>query len=100
MSICDSIIKALECQTKPIAGRAVAIAADLPYKVVVDALGRMLDAGTVVRFGRKYSAEWALAQHVAALQDDALEALERCWHGRQTHPPGGVAAGTPRLAGI
>ena len=69
--------------------------ADLPYKVAIDALGRMLDAGIVVRIGRKYSALWALAGHAAALPHDAFGALEAAWRAGGPHPPRGEARSHP-----
>jgi hypothetical protein len=72
--------------------------ASLPYKVAIDALGSMLDAGTVVRFGRKYSAQWALAGTDAAAPHDALGALEAVWRAGDPHPHGGERARHPRLA--
>lgn len=53
----------------------------------------MHDTGQVVRFGRKYSATWALAGTAAALPHDAFGALEAAWHARRTPTLGGEAEG-------
>lgn len=90
-----ALAKALEQAAVPISGRDVAIAANLPYKVAVDALCRMHDTGTVVRFGRKYSATWALSGTAASLPYDAFEALEAHWRAGHPLPPGGEAEGPP-----
>ncbi|MEJ7804394.1 MAG: hypothetical protein WKG03_00515 [Telluria sp.] len=84
-----AIIKTLERQPQAIAGRELAALASLPYKVTIDALGRMHDAGTVIRIGRKYSATWALAGTDAAQPHDAFGALEAVWRGRTPPPRGG-----------
>jgi hypothetical protein len=93
-----AITEALGLAHRPLSGRECAALAGLPYKVAIDALGRMLDAGTVVRFGRKYSALWALAGTPAGLPPDALGALEAVWRGADPHPHGGERAGHPGLA--
>lgn len=91
----SAITKALEGRAEAIPGRLVAESAGLPYKQTVDALGRMLDAGTVVRFGRKYSAVWALAGTPAALRPDALRAVEAAWRAAPTPTPEGGGASHP-----
>ena len=88
---------ALHGQPAAIGGHAVAELSGLPYKVVVDALGRMLDAGVVVRHGRKYSASWALAATPAAVAiGEGIGALEAVWRSaRPPHPRGGGRFGPP-----
>jgi hypothetical protein len=78
----DSIAKALTGRTTPLPGRDVAQAAGISYKAAIDALGRMYDAGTVVRFGRKYRAAWALPGSPAALRPDPMGTLEALWRGK------------------
>lgn len=90
----QSLAKALEASQRPLSGRECAIAANLPYKVAIDALGRMHDTGSVVRFGRKYSATWALTGTMAAAPYDAFGALEAAWHARR--PP--LHGGTPKAS--
>jgi hypothetical protein len=91
----QAITTALKGAAEAIPGRSVAESAGLPYKATIDALGRMLDAGTVVRFGRKYSASWALAGTPAALRPDALAAVEAVWRGPATPAPEGGGASHP-----
>lgn len=91
-----SLTKALEQATEPLSGRTVADIANLPYKVAIDGLGRLLDAGVVVRIGRKYSSTWALADSPAARAFDAFGALERAWRARTPTPTGGEGEATPR----
>lgn len=50
----DAISKALRGRATPLLGREVADVAGIAYKAAIDALCRMPDAGTLVRFGRKY----------------------------------------------
>ena len=61
-----------------------------PYKVAIDALGRMHDTGTVVRIGRKYSVTWALVGSSAAAAHDAFEALEALGVPATPTPPLGL----------
>lgn len=100
MTIRQALTKALEGRTEPLSGRFVADAAGLPYKVAIDALGRMLDAGNVVRFGRKYSAKWALSGTPAARPPAGIAALEAAWRAARPHPHGGEAEGTPQPCAI
>lgn len=90
-----ALIKALDQAVAPLSGRECAALASLPYKVAIDALGRMHDTGTVVRFGRKYSATWALSGHAAVAAHDAFGALEAVWHARRPPPPRGEGEATP-----
>lgn len=77
----DAIAKALTGRTEPLSGRDVAEVAGIAYKATIDALCRMHDAGTVVRFGRKYRAAWALTGSPAASQPDPMAELEALWRG-------------------
>lgn len=97
MRLPDAITKALTGRTKPLSGREVAGAAGIAYKAAIDALCRMHDAGTVVRFGRKYRAAWALVGSPAALEPDPMGALEALWRKRDDVPPspGGEAKAAP-----
>ena len=101
MSFYIAITTALEGRTAPIAGRDVAKAAGIAYKAAIDALGRMLNAGTVVRYGRKRSSTRALTAAPAGATPDPLGAVEAAWRtrpapspppthrgGRAKHPPG------------
>lgn len=99
MTLYDSITTALQGRTTPIAGRHVADVAGIGYKAAIDALGRMLDAGTVVRYGRKRSSTWALTAAPAGATPDPLGAVEAAWCARPRRPPphgGGEAEATPR----
>ena len=91
-----ALTAALQGRDTPMSGRDAANAARLPYKQAIDALGRMLDAGTVVRFGAKRSAVWALSDAPAACRPDAIGALEAAWRRPTPAPHGGEAEGTPR----
>lgn len=71
----------------------------MPYKVAIDALCRMHDTGIVVRFGRKYSATWALAGTPADQPYDGVGALEAAWRV-PPHPGGGGGARHPRPSSI
>ena len=93
----QAITTALKGALQPLGGADVAMRAGLPYKVAIDALGRMLDAGTVVRFGRKYSAQWALAATAAALPRDGIGALEAVWRSATPTPRGGEGKATPAM---
>jgi len=99
MTLYARIGVALARHETPLAGRAIAVAAGIGYKATIDALCRMHDAGTVVRFGRKYSSTWALSGTDAALQPDPLQAVEEAWRARagapDPHPHGGEAEATP-----
>jgi len=64
-----AITTALDGRTAPRAGRDVAEAAGIAYKFAIDALGRMLDAGAVVRYGRKRASTWALIAAPAGAND-------------------------------
>lgn len=75
----DAITQALKGCDVPVPGRVVAGRAGLPYKPTIDALGRMLDAGLVTRFGRKYRAVWALIDSPAGQPYDAMAAVEAIW---------------------
>ena len=100
MTLYTAITAALDGRTAPIAGRDVADAAGIGYKAAIDALGRMLDMGTVVRFGRKRSSTWALTGAPAACQPDPLGAVETAWRTRPAapdpHPTGGEGEATPQ----
>lgn len=65
-SRCVDIATSLQGTAMALSGRDCAEVAELPYKVAIDALCRLHDAGIVVRIGRKYSATWALAGTPAA----------------------------------
>lgn len=95
MTLYKAIAAALDGRATPLAGRAVADAAGIGYKAAIDALGRMHDAGTVIRFGRKRSSTWALRGTPAARQPDPLGAVEEAWRARagaaDPTPPGGRA---------
>ena len=65
----------------PLAAKVIAERAHMPYKAIIDALDRMLDAGLVVRQGRKYTSAWALAANFATEPQQAMAALELAWHG-------------------
>jgi len=95
----DAITTALEGRTAPIAGRDVAEAAGVAYKAAIDALGRMLDAGTVVRYGRKRSSTWALTAAPAGATPDPLGAVEAAWRARPPEatptPTGGGGRSPP-----
>lgn len=99
MRLYDRIRIALTACDTPLSGRDIAAAAGIGYKAAIDALCRMHDAGTVTRFGRKYSSTWALAGSAAALRPDPLGAVEACWRGRtgapDPHPRGGEGEATP-----
>ena len=101
MTLYAAITTALDGRTAPIAGRDVAEAAGIAYKAAIDALGRMLDAGTVVRYGRKRASMWALTAAPAGAQPDPLGAVEEAWRTRPAAspptPPGGRAKPTPGL---
>lgn len=58
-------------------------------------LCRMYDTGTVVCFGHKYSATWALAGTPAAQPYDAAAALAAAWRAGGPPPGGGRAKATP-----
>lgn len=91
-----TVISTLQGCAEPLAGRAVADAAGLPYKVTIDALGWLHDNGRVVRFGRKYSSSWALAGTPAAVPRDGLRTLEAAWRAApDPPPPRGEAEATP-----
>lgn len=97
MKVRATVIHTLKDRTEPLTGRAVADAAGLPYKVAIDALGWLHDNGAVVRFGRKYSAVWALAGTPAAAPRDPLAPVEAVWRAApDPHPHGGEAEATPR----
>lgn len=100
MSFYIAITTALEGRTAPIAGRDVAEAAGIAHKAAIDALGRMLDAGTVVRFGRKRASMWVLTAEPAGAQPDPLGAVEAAWRTRPPAPTptphGGEGEATPR----
>lgn len=99
MRLPDAIAKALAGRSEPLPGHEVAQVAGVAYKAAIDALGRMHDAGTVVRFGRKRGAAWALVGSPAACQPDPMGALEALWRkqGGISHPPlrGGGQDRTP-----
>lgn len=101
MTLYNAITAALDGRTAPIAGRDVADAAGIGYKAAIDALGRMLDMGTVIRFGRKRASMWALTGAPAACQPDPLGAVEEAWRARtgaaDPHPTGGRAKPPPVL---
>lgn len=73
-----AITTALDGRTAPIAGRDVAEVAGIAYKAAIDALGRMLDAGTVVRYGAQ-----------ALLEMGAVEAAWRTRPAAPSPPRGG-----------
>lgn len=102
MTLYKAIVAALDGRTTPLAGRAIADAAGIGYKAAIDALGRMHDAGTVIRFGRKRSSTWALRGTPAARQPDLLGAVEEAWRARTgaaaPHPTGGEGEAPPGLA--
>jgi hypothetical protein len=83
----SALTTALQGVATAIGGRDVALLAGLPYKTTIDALGRTHDAGTVVRFGSKYSSKWALAGTPAGAPRDRLDALEAIWRTATTPPP-------------
>jgi hypothetical protein len=93
MRLPDAISKVLAGRSEPLLGHEVAQVADVAYKAAIDALGRMHDAGTVVRFGRKRGAAWALVGSPAACQADPMGALESLWRKQGSisppHPPRG-----------
>lgn len=99
MTLYASISVALVQVASPLSGREIAASAGLEYKQAIDALCRMHDAGTVIRFGRKYSSTWALAGTPAALRADAMGAVEAVWRGHAgagtPTPPGGEGETTP-----
>ena len=86
MTLYAAITTALDGSTAPIAGRDVAEAAGIAYKAAIDALGRMLDAGTVVRYGRKRASMWALTAAPAGAPLDPLGAVEEAWRTRSAAP--------------
>lgn len=78
---------------------AVATMAGIPYKAAIDALGSLLNTGQVVRFGRKYSATWALATAPAARRPDPLAPVEAAWRAPAPTPaPRGEAKAGPPVA--
>jgi hypothetical protein len=91
-----AIITALQGVDTTIGGRDVALLAGLPYKTTIDALGCMLGAGVVVRFGSKYSSKWALVGTPVGAPRDRLDALEAVWRAAATPTPTGEARATPR----
>jgi hypothetical protein len=99
MRLPDAIAKALAGRGEPLPGHEVAQVAGVAYKAAIDALGRMHDAGTVVRFGRKRGAAWALVGSPAACQPDPMGALEALWRKQggipHPHPHGGEAKTVP-----
>lgn len=102
MTLYDAITTALDGRTAPIAGRDVAEAAGIGYKAAIDALGRMLDAGTIVRYGRKRASMWALTAAPAGATPDPLGAVEAAWRARPPEAPpptprGGRAKPPPGL---
>ena len=99
MTLYASISMALATRETPLSGRDVAASAGIGYKQAIDALGRMHDAGTVVRFGRKYSSTWALSGTSAAVRTDPLQGIEAAWRASagapDPHPHGGEAETHP-----
>jgi len=87
VTLYDAITTALDGRTAPIAGRDVAEAAGIGYKAAIDALGRMLDAGTIVRYGRKRASMWALTAAPAGATPDPLGAVEAAWRARPPEAP-------------
>lgn len=102
MTLYTTIATALQGHATPLAGRDIAAAAGIGYKATIDALGRMHDAGSVVRFGRKRASMWALIGTPAARQPDPFGAVEEAWRTRPAgpppHPTGGEGEAPPSLA--
>lgn len=96
MSFYIAITTVLEGRTAPIAGRDVAEAAGIAYKGAIDALCRMLDAGTVVRYGRKRSSTWALTAPPAGATPDPLGAVEAAWRARPPEATPTPTGGRPK----
>lgn len=81
-----------------IAGRDVAQRAGVAYKPAIDTLGRIIDAGLVVRFGRKYSAVWrSPASRPPTRPTPSRPSRQR---GGRPPPPRGEARAPPGLVNI
>ena len=72
--------------------------ANLPYKVAIGALGRMLSAGNVTCIGRKYSSLRTLAGHPLLCCTTLLTPSEK--HGMPTAPHGGARRRPPFVGNL
>lgn len=90
----------LEGRAKPRQATNWGNMAAIAYKAAIDALGRMHDAGNVVRYGRKRSSTWALTTAPAGAQADPLGAVEEAWRARPRRPPPPRGGGGRRPPGL
>lgn len=59
-TIRSQVLALIEAASRPLTGKEIARAADIPYKPTIDALNKLHDYGEVRRIGAKFTARWAV----------------------------------------